>query len=685
MSKDTAKKKSQLIDELDQLRRRLAALEARGGEGQQSQHALAASHHRLVAENVADVVWTVDMNLRPTYVSPSMTHLLGYSMEESMTMTTQDVFAPESADLAIKVFSEEMARAVADPHYSVRPQALELELIRKNGSRVPVEGKFSLIRDDDGHPSEILAVVRDISERKRAEGALRESEERYRDLLESANDLIQSVDSEGRYVYVNETWLRTLGYRRDEIAGLRLADVVAKEELDHCAELFRRVVNGEKVDSVETVFRAKDGRRILVEGSIAPRVKDGRFVSTIGVFRDITDRRKAEFALRESEAKYRFLVDNFKQPITVYDADGTVTLMNKHGAETLGLTVGEVVGKSLSDLFGDVGRVWVERGRRTIEAGIGGEFEDEALLPAGMRWYHSSIQPIKDSAGRAVAVQTIAYDITERKTAEQETLQRNRELTALNAIAQIAIGSLDLDRMLDEALDKMAEILRIRYAVVYLLDQSKESLNLVRRPGMTDDLVQAITPLKVGSGSPEHLTALDRTVFVESVLDSPEAKMWNASVTEQATKWGLGSAFAVPLQARGETMGVMCAYAQGTRVFTPVERQLIATIGHELSIAMQGARLTKAESRARELEQVDRLRKALLANVSHELRTPLTVIKGLSNSLLLPGVEWDEPTRIDFLQSIERESDTLTHIVENLEKMAQLQSGMLTMKKSPTS
>jgi two-component system sensor histidine kinase KdpD len=116
-------------------------------------------------------------------------------------------------------------------------------------------------------------------------------------------------------------------------------------------------------------------------------------------------------------------------------------------------------------------------------------------------------------------------------------------------------------------------------------------------------------------------------------------------------------------------------------VFTPEERELLKTIGHQISTAIENAQLLEYASRAEALEELDKLRTALLASVSHELRTPLTAIKGIASSLTQPDVVWDAETQRDFLNTIERESDILTRIVEDLMKMSQIEAGLLTLEK----
>ncbi|MFC2014886.1 PAS domain S-box protein, partial [Chloroflexota bacterium] len=149
----------------------------------------------------------------------------------------------------------------------------------------------------------------EITEHKRTEEELRESEERYRDLFENANDLIQSVTPEGSFLYVNKAWREKLGYNEEEITTLTVWDIIHPDSVPHCTEAFQKVISGETVNNVEAVFVAKDGILITVEGNANCRVEEGKVVASRGIFRDITARKQAE-------ELYRNLSEN--SPVGVY-------------------------------------------------------------------------------------------------------------------------------------------------------------------------------------------------------------------------------------------------------------------------------------------------------------------------------------------------------------------------------
>jgi adenylate cyclase len=152
--------------------------------------------------------------------------------------------------------------------------------------------------------------IAEFIKRKHAEEALLESEERYRDLFENANDLIQSANAYGEIIYVNRAWCETLGYSPDDIANINIFDIISPEYQKHCRQIFSRVLAGEKIEAVQTAFLTKNGDTIILEGNINCKFADGKPIATRGIFRNITQRVAAENALREQQEQSERLLLN---------------------------------------------------------------------------------------------------------------------------------------------------------------------------------------------------------------------------------------------------------------------------------------------------------------------------------------------------------------------------------------
>src|SRR4030042_1383421 len=191
--------------------------------------------YRLIVERAADAMWTVDMNMRPTYMSPSITHLLGYSVQEAMAKPMQEVFTPISFKLATGLLKEELGIENRDQSDLVRSRTLELELIRKDGSLVPVEVKYSFLRDVQGRPVEVLAIARDISGQKQAQEEAKQNTERLIGAMENAIQAMTIVvemrdphtaGHQQRATQLACAIAKEIGLSEGRIGGLRLAGLI---------------------------------------------------------------------------------------------------------------------------------------------------------------------------------------------------------------------------------------------------------------------------------------------------------------------------------------------------------------------------------------------------------------------------------------------------------------------------
>ena len=249
----------------DELKQRVKVLEKEGGNRKRAEEALRESEerYRLLADNVTDVIWIRDMNLRFTYISPSVTKMTGYSVEEAMAFSLEDVYTPASIEVARNALAEELAiekMGNADPF---RVQTLELEGFCKDGSMIWTEAKMSFLRGPAGQVVGIFGVSRDISNRRQAEEALRESEERYRSILETAPHSIAITRvKDGRYLQVNEGFCQMRGYSREEVLGrapFELNLYVNPEDRERIIKILKE--KGE-VNGFEVQYQKRDGTAI---------------------------------------------------------------------------------------------------------------------------------------------------------------------------------------------------------------------------------------------------------------------------------------------------------------------------------------------------------------------------------------------------------------------------------------
>ena len=255
----------------------------------------ADAQYRLLAENVSDVIWTTDMELNFTYISPSASALVGFEMNELMEMTAEQLMTPDSYDRGVKIFTEQLAVEESEEKDLSRHWTIEVEMRCKDGSTIWVEQRSRFLRDQEGQPIGLQGIARDITERRMVEKALRQSEELYRKLVENVNAVVYAVDTTGIITYMSPVFESLYGRSTSEFIGKNFADFIHHEEIPRSTEMFRRVMSGDFTEPWETRMVLPGSEETYwVQGHNRPIYEGNRMVGFQGVLVDITERKKAD-------------------------------------------------------------------------------------------------------------------------------------------------------------------------------------------------------------------------------------------------------------------------------------------------------------------------------------------------------------------------------------------------------
>jgi len=402
--------------------------------------------YRLITENTSDLITTATLSLNPkyTYVSPSHERIMYYKSEDLVGKPVFDFIHPEDKKKLISLISRyvdlKTMREPSDKRAEIA-EVIEFRVRDKNDNWHYFESTVNIMGD------ELLFISKDITKRKEAEEKLRESEERFRDLFENANDLIQSVDVDGKFVYVNKRWLDTLGYTMDELKNLTVFDILREDQISHCMEIFKKISMGESFDRIETVFITKDGREIYVEGSVNGRFKDGEFIATRAFFRDITER-------KELEEKYHRLFDTSPLLLAEFDENGDFLIVNPAMAKSLGVSSDKLVGKNIFDILPrEIAEKRVRIAKKAIEENKIQISEDER----DGRCFYNLFVPIVSPTGRKT-VQLIARETTEEKNMEKKLKKAYSQLENLLNAAADGIRIINRDFTVKKLNDTMAKL-----------------------------------------------------------------------------------------------------------------------------------------------------------------------------------------------------------------------------------
>ncbi|MGB8707385.1 MAG: PAS domain S-box protein, partial [Dehalococcoidia bacterium] len=394
-------------------------------ERKQAEEAMRESEqkYRLLAENASDIIWTMDMNLRFTYMSPSVTKVRGYTVEEVMAQSLEEVFTPSSVEAAVKAFMEELAIESLEPKDLSRVRMLEVEHTCKDGSTVWVEINASFIRDADGQPVGILGVSREITERKQVEETLRRSEARYRTILDDMEESYYETDLAGNFTAFNDALCRHLGYSREEMMGMNYLVFTPPEDVKRVSQTTNQVYRtGEPVELFPREMIRKDGSRTFTETSIFPlRNERGEIIGFRGVGRDITERKQAEETSKESEEKFRTLAEESPNMIFI-NKMGRIVYANMKCEEMMGYKREELYSHDfdfvtlIAPEFREQVKVSFGRHTRSLES----QALEYVLLTKDGKRIDAILATKLIKYEKEPAILGVITDITERKQAEEK-------------------------------------------------------------------------------------------------------------------------------------------------------------------------------------------------------------------------------------------------------------------------
>ena len=308
-----------------------------------TEDALRASEqkYRLLADNAADMIWTLNRDVQFTYMSPSSSALLGYTTEEMMKKDPVEIVTGASNHILSEALEEELLTEASGTGEPSRARILELELIHKDGSRVWTETTVSFIRDPNGKPVGTMGISRDITGRKQAEETLRGSEEKYRVLIEGTSDYIFMIDDEGKVLSANRSAAVLIGNRSKEIEGKYVSELFPKETAeDYLTDLQEVIRTGKPRSTISKLVVGE--KEIWIDTSLNPVKVRNKVTAVIGVSKDISDRKKTEEALKESEEKLSTILQKSPIPTTVGGSDGSIVSFNDALERLIGYKASEV-------------------------------------------------------------------------------------------------------------------------------------------------------------------------------------------------------------------------------------------------------------------------------------------------------------------------------------------------------
>ncbi len=424
-----------------------------------------------------------------------------------------------------------------------------------------------------------------LKEQQRIEHHLKKSRELYTDLSDNANDLIHRVTADGRFEYVNKTWMRTLGYNKEDIPELRLWSIIHPDSLEHCREVFVKVMKSETVSNIEAVFLTKNGKEIYVEGNANCYYKNGKPVSTRGIFRDITKRKQAEKTLQNSEKKYRTLVESLEEGIGIVNKNEDFIFVNKTAADIFGCSKEELIGKNLKDFTREeefkkiLKQTLARRSGKTNRYEFSLNRKDRII-----RILSVTATPMYDEDDKYQGSFGIFHDITENKTAGKALERRTAHLTALSKAGQQITSILELDALLNKIVNTVSEAFKFGYATIFLIDTSTDEL--VFKAGSGYD-IEKIKHIRFKLNDRSICGWVGSNAKASIIPDVSENKHY---LSLEIPK-DINSELTVPIKVKGKIIGVLDVQNKKLNAFEKADIFTLQTFANQVGVAIDNARL----------------------------------------------------------------------------------------------
>ncbi|OHD66897.1 MAG: hypothetical protein A2176_12610 [Spirochaetes bacterium RBG_13_51_14] len=427
--------------------------------------------YRTILEAMDEGFFENDLKGNFTSVNDAACRMAGYAREELIGMNYREIL------------SHEMARHVYDIFHRVYETGksellVDYEIVRKDGSVRALQSNVILMRDSSGRPSVFCNLTRDVTEKRKVEEALRKSEERYRTMLETMNEGLFENDLQGNYTFVNDAACRMTGYERDELLNMNYRDHTTPELAQYLYEVFHRIYetgNPELLLDYEVII--KDGS-IRTHQSNAALIRDpsGKPIGFRNLVRDVTERKKAEEALKKSEERYRMIAENVHDTIWTMDLSTRYTYVSPSVSRIMGFTPDELLNMPVREYLTPASYELVEK---MLAEELAREENVEPVDPfrsrtmelevfrrgGGTVWVEVMATFNRDEKGAIIEILGVTRDITERRRAEEERVKLEEQLflaQKMESVGRLAGGvAHDFNNMLNVIIG-YADLIKLR-------------------------------------------------------------------------------------------------------------------------------------------------------------------------------------------------------------------------------
>jgi PAS domain S-box-containing protein len=415
--------------------------------------------HRTILDNIEDGYYEVDLKGNFTFFNDSMCRIMGYSKDELMGMNNRQITDKENAKIVFQAFNKVYNTGAPTKEFN-------WQVIRKNGTERYIEQSASLKKDSSGKITGFRGIIHDITERKRAEDVLRQSEERYRSILETIREGYFEVDLAGNFTFFNDSICRILGYSKEEVMGMNNRQYTDKENSKILFQVFNKVYNsGEPTEGFDWQILRKDGTKKYVEASVSlQKDSSDKPIGFKGIVRDVTERKWAEEAQRLSEENFRHSLKDLPLGVRIVTMEGETVYANQAILDIYGYaSIEELKTTPVEKRYTSKSYAEYQIRRKKRKEGDDAPYEyyiDILKKNGEVRHLHVFRKDILWNGERQF--QVLYSDITERKWAEEALLESEEKLKMALTGAEMGMWDLNLTTMSGAVDERAAQILGYR-------------------------------------------------------------------------------------------------------------------------------------------------------------------------------------------------------------------------------
>lgn len=594
-------------------------------------------------------------------VNPATTFKLGYTQEELVGKSFSEI-----ATIGLMNIIEAMVDQDSEPTVIDR----DTSLITRNGVRLPVSVSLSVMHAEDNKTVEgIVCVAEDITQNKDIEDERMRNAMRYRALFEQTNDAIFIVDMKGNHLAANQRAVQLFGYTHQELTNMSFREIVVETEVSKSQNVLERLLNGEKVETYERIFKCKDGSEVVTEVSVElVRDNNNQPLHIQSVVRDISSRKTYELQL----AQQAEMLESVSDAIIATDMNNVIQAWNRAAERVYGWKREEVIGRNLDEILP------IENDTGQYRLGTSGDMEKN-------NWHHeliqrrkngeriyvsSSVSMLHDGEGNARGMVAVNHDISRMKEVEADLQERIIQMKALRQIDVEIMSSLDVEDVLGVALNAAFILSDADAGFILLKEQDifrfSESIG-----GYSDRITKGTVPRVYGIAkrvidNMQGELITDVSKDPDYVVDLPDTH----------------SIISIPLLSAGELIGLLHLESEVENVFDEQVFEYLNILAARIATGLTNARLHQLtqqqldELRAvyNRVSSLEELKTDMIRIASHDLRNPIGIIRGYLAFIetdIIPRLSVDEA---DFIYSIAQAVDRMDEIIKELLSLERIEA-----------